>query len=128
MKSNQNRLIHFRFNEPIYTSTVHLHVGEPKAFERWLHRSGHTNLIVDKNVAGKWISLKDENILTSHIFLSRRLMAGSNDWIVSSVAHESLHATSSVMRTIGLHHCEQSEESWAYYLDWLVGNIIKAIG
>jgi hypothetical protein len=43
------------------------------------------------------------------------------------IAHEALHATCSSLARCGLQMTDSSEETYAYYLDWLVEKIHKEL-
>lgn len=44
-----------------------------------------------------------------------------------SIAHECFHAVSAIMRNKGVVFCEESEESFAYLLDYIVTEVNKII-
>ncbi len=46
---------------------------------------------------------------------------------LSTIVHESAHASFAVLEQAGLKLCDQSEEAFTYHLDWLVEQIEEGI-
>ena len=111
----------FKIEVPIYKTTVFVVVGESdevasKYFKRFY--------LDDEGIQG----MRYDNGTEARVFLSDSRLCyvrfGENP-THECIAHELMHVTFDILRKVGIYHTSESEESYAYLLDYLVKEFYK---
>lgn len=107
-------------NDPIYGAAFMLQVG------------GDINTLLAKYTKAMKVDpwKREENPRLVGNFSGLSTHKGGCIWLkdlksLPCIAHEAFHATYHVMFFLGIKLDDNSEEAYSYYLEWLIGEILK---
>lgn len=109
-----------KIKDPIYGSVIHFYSGGAFSGARdWFKKL--TNI----DAEGELDDTDEGAIYGMHktyiVYFKKRPS-------ISTLAHEALHLTHSVLQDSGLRLSNESEEAYAYFLGWLTSELSKRVG
>ena len=110
----------WKWQDELYGATFHLVEGTPADFGRYMKTAFARDVATD-GAAHTLLMPVDFTIV---IWLQAMPASALH---LSVVAHEAFHATTFVMEHVGITLRDESDEAFAYYLGWLVRNLVMRL-
>lgn len=123
-RNSRNYMKRFKIKDEVYNTVIYISLGgELKSFEKYLMKQTKCKMNIEPGTT-------DQDLFEALTYYNGRMIG---IWFkhvkphVSTVAHESLHATYHILNSCGMKLNTESEEAFAYHLGWLVENIVKEL-
>lgn len=108
------------WDDEVYRTTFYLVEGSRDDFSSFIKQtfdhdykvtgSAHTFFTKQHNAIAIWVQPREWDV--EHI---------------SVIAHEAFHATTFALDTVGIRLADESDEAFAYYLAWVVRNVLTRL-
>jgi hypothetical protein len=125
----KTRTQHWTWTSPIYGTEIHLWKCEPEALIRYVRKNHISDWKFEdqgKGIQGKHFLITGNSFPRSFIWLHPEWNPNRISSL-SSLLHETFHATSRTLYMYGLELCWQSEEAFAYYQQWLFRKCLERL-
>jgi hypothetical protein len=114
-------------SSPLYTSTLNLLYGPYKEARRYIQQRCEYD-IGDKEPKGMFVYSHDklDKEFEGRIYF---LIILKNEWMAedyATIVHELHHFTHIALHNIGIKHCEDSEEAFAYFQGYFMERVIRS--
>ena len=119
-------MTHGTIDDPVYDETIDVFVGPVDELRRAIRRMWGQRAVDELELddsPGKVLQHEDKAGVITFVVWLRGWHGRSFDYGV--IAHEATHLTARVLRVVGVKLCEESEEAYCYFTEFVYKTILK---
>lgn len=121
-------MINCNIPDPIYGRTILLLVGKKSLVQKYLNDNFDPDYEMEGNFGEvNYFDIPDTRVGSKRVFYIWLDSYDESVQDVGTVAHECFHLVCYIFDDLGIKYCDESEEAWAWYLDYLVQQVLKVL-